>query len=67
MRRDSPNVAKPGKPLNKNWVIELWAEYLAKVGFLHSLLHHCYQIIVDTKIAFAVEKKKLLIFDAWYY
>jgi hypothetical protein len=45
----------------------LWAEYLAKVGFLHSLLHHCYQIIVDTKIAFAVEKKKLLIFDAWYY
>jgi len=57
MRGDSPNVAKPWKPLNKNWIIKVWAEYLAKVWFLHSLLHHCYKIIVDTKMLLLSKKR----------
>jgi hypothetical protein len=57
MRGDSSNVAEPWESLNKNWVIEVWAEYFAKVGFLHSLLHHCYKIIVDTKMLLLRKKR----------
>jgi len=65
MRRYPPDVSKTWKTLDKNWIFKGWIEHLAEARFIHLLLHHCYKVIVDTKMLLPKRKKKLLIFDAW--
>jgi hypothetical protein len=57
MSRDPPDVTKTWESLNKNWIFEGWIKYLAEVRFIHSLSHHCYKVIADTKMLLLKRKR----------